>query len=113
MAEDKLIPMSLGICTMKPKFPQYAIPARRLESFSTWPSNIPVEVEQLVSAGLVYTGVGDSVRCYHCGQGLRYWEEGDDPMFEHAKWYPTCPHVIICKGKAYVSKAENGVVFPR
>ncbi|WAR08056.1 BIRC8-like protein [Mya arenaria] len=51
-------------------------------------------------------GVGDSVRCYHCGGGLRNWEPGDDPMKEHAKWYPSCQHVIITKGKTYIHSVE-------
>jgi len=54
------------------------------------------------------TGVGDSVRCYHCGGGLRNWEEGDSPMKEHAKWYPTCQHVMIVKGKQYIQRVEQG-----
>ncbi|XP_052810068.1 baculoviral IAP repeat-containing protein 7-A-like [Mya arenaria] len=109
---QKPTPMGLGISTMKPKFPQYALPSKRQESFTEasipWPQDAPVGVEKLVEAGLVYTGVGDSVRCYHCGGGLRNWEEGDDPMEEHAKWYPTCQHVLIAKGKTYIRKVEAG-----
>ncbi|WAR09248.1 BIR7B-like protein [Mya arenaria] len=107
---QKPTPMGLGISTMKPKFPQYALPSKRQESFTEasipWPQDAPVGVEKLVEAGLVYTGVGDSVRCYHCGGGLRNWEEGDDPMEEHAKWYPTCQHVLIAKGKTYIRKKK-------
>ncbi|XP_052809387.1 inhibitor of apoptosis protein-like [Mya arenaria] len=91
------IPISLGISTLKPKFQQYALPSKRYESFTEssvpWPLTSPVKVEDLVAAELVYTDVGDSVRCYHCGGGLRNWETGDDPMEQHAKWYPTCQHV--------------------
>lgn len=49
---------SLGICTEKPKFPQYAVIARRTESFQeqNWPVSCPVQVQDLVEAGLVYTG---------------------------------------------------------
>ena len=53
-------------------------------------------------------GVGDSVRCYHCGGGLRNWEEGDVPFEEHAKWYPTCPHVLLVKGQTYVDTLLRG-----
>ncbi|WAR09189.1 BIR1E-like protein, partial [Mya arenaria] len=102
----------LGISTMKPKYPQYALPSKRQESFTEasipWPQDAPVGVEKLVEAGLVYTGVGDNVRCYHCGGGLRSWKDGDDPMEEHAKWYPTCQHVLIVKGKTYIRKVEAG-----
>ncbi|XP_052807810.1 E3 ubiquitin-protein ligase XIAP-like [Mya arenaria] len=108
----KPTPASLGISTLKPKFQQYALPSKRHESFTEasvpWPEHSPVEVEDLVAAGLVYTGVGDSVRCYHCGGGLRNWETGDDPMEQHAKWYPTCQHVLITKGKNYIHSVEAG-----
>ncbi|WAR08508.1 BIRC3-like protein [Mya arenaria] len=108
----KPTPASLGISTMKPKFQQYALPSKRHESFTEasvpWPETSPVKVEDLVAAGLVNTGVGDSVRCYHCGGGLRNWETGDDPMEQHAKWYPTCQHVLITKGKTYIHCVEAG-----
>ncbi|WAR09250.1 BIR7B-like protein [Mya arenaria] len=52
--------------------------------------------------------VQDSVRCYHCGGGLRNWEPGDDPMVEHAKWYPACHHVLITKEKMFFRKVEDG-----
>ncbi|WAR30104.1 FBP1-like protein [Mya arenaria] len=29
-------------------------------------------------------------------------------MYEHARWFPTCPHIVICKGKDYVEKARLG-----
>lgn len=54
------------------------------------------------------SGVGDSVRCYFCGGGLRNWEHGDVPMEEHAKWYPKCPHILLVKGQAYVDKLSRG-----
>ncbi|XP_052811044.1 E3 ubiquitin-protein ligase XIAP-like isoform X2 [Mya arenaria] len=108
----KPTPASLGISTMKPKFQQYALPSKRLDSFIEasvpWPESSPVKVEDMVAAGLVYTGVGDSVRCYHCGGGLRNWEPGDVPMEQHAKWYPTCQHVLITKGKTYIHNVKAG-----
>ncbi|XP_052810774.1 baculoviral IAP repeat-containing protein 7-like [Mya arenaria] len=114
---QKPTPMGLGISTMKPKYPQYALPSKRQESFTEasipWPQDAPVGVEKLVEAGLMYTGEGDSVRCYHCGGGLRNWEEGDDPMEEHAKLYPTCQHVLITKSKRYIRKVEAGGVVER
>lgn len=49
---------SLGISTEKPKFSQYAILGKRLESFEKlpWPNNCPVSVQELAEAGLVNTG---------------------------------------------------------
>ncbi|XP_045195698.2 baculoviral IAP repeat-containing protein 3-like [Mercenaria mercenaria] len=101
-------PIALGINVEKPKFPQYALVPKRFESFKEWPEHIPVDKEALVEAGLVYTGVGDSVRCFFCGGGLRNWECGDVPMEEHAKWYPKCPHILLVKGQEYVDKLIRG-----
>lgn len=99
----------LGIMTEKPKFPQYATPSKRKESYENgWPSHSPVEPDQLADAGLVFTGVADVVRCYHCGGGLRNWEPGDDPWEEHAKWFPKCPHVILSKGRDYIDRVRKG-----
>ncbi|XP_060587497.1 baculoviral IAP repeat-containing protein 7-A-like [Ruditapes philippinarum] len=101
-------PSVLGINVEKPKFPQYAVISKRTESFESWPEYLPVKMEDMVEAGLVYTGVGDSVRCYFCGGGLRNWEKGDVPMEEHTKYYPKCPHILLVKGKAYVEKIARG-----
>jgi hypothetical protein len=53
-------------------------------------------------------GVGDGVRCYFCGGGLRDWEQGDVPMEEHGKHYPKCPHVMLVKGQAYIERIQRG-----
>lgn len=54
-------PQALGINVEKPKFPQYAVCTKRLESFETWPEYIPVSKNDLVEAGLVYTGTHNYV----------------------------------------------------
>ncbi|XP_045195520.2 baculoviral IAP repeat-containing protein 2-like isoform X1 [Mercenaria mercenaria] len=101
-------PIALGINVDKPKFPQYAVYSKRMESFELWPEYLPVQKKDMVEAGLVYTGVGDSVRCYFCGGGLRNWESGDVPMEEHGKWYPKCPHILLVKGQAYIERLIRG-----
>ncbi|XP_053396407.1 baculoviral IAP repeat-containing protein 7-like isoform X1 [Mercenaria mercenaria] len=101
-------PIALGINVEKPKFPQYAVYSKRLESFELWPEYLLVQKKDMVEAGLVFTGVGDSVRCYFCGGGLRNWERGDVPMEEHAKWYPKCPHILLVKGQAYIERLARG-----
>jgi hypothetical protein len=101
-------PRELGICVESPKFPQYALNSSRIESFKEWPEYLPVSIKDLTEAGLVYTGVSDSVRCYHCGGGLRNWEAGDIPIEEHAKWYPNCPHVILTQGNEYIIRVGKG-----
>lgn len=53
------------------------------------------------------TGVDDVVRCYRCGGGLRDWERGDDPWFEHAKWFSKCPYVLLTQGQSFIDKVIN------
>ncbi|KAK3578080.1 hypothetical protein CHS0354_006733 [Potamilus streckersoni] len=101
-------PDQLGIQIARPKFPQYAILSNRKESFGTWPKYIPVQPDKLAEAGFIYGGVGDSVKCYYCGGGLRYWEPGDEPWTEHAKWYPSCPHLALNKGPKFAQEIQAG-----
>lgn len=49
-------PLTLGINVEKPKFSQYAVISKRKESFESWPDYLPVQREDLVEAGFVYTG---------------------------------------------------------
>ena len=49
-------PIGLGINVEKPKFPHYAVFAKRMESFESWPEYLPVKKDDLVEAGLAYTG---------------------------------------------------------
>jgi len=75
-----------------PKFEKYSTLEKRLDSYKNWPEYY-YEIrytQRLAEAGLVYTGVGDSVRCYYCGGGLKNWKDGDDPREEHKRWYPDC-----------------------
>lgn len=52
--------------------------------------------------GVLTLGVGDSVKCYFCGGGLRTWQAVDDPWIEHARYYPACGHVYSVKGPEFV-----------
>ena len=49
----------LGIPISKPKYPQYAVIEKRLESFKNWPCP-GIKPELLVEAGFVYTGKKES-----------------------------------------------------
>ncbi|NXI89963.1 BIRC1 protein, partial [Psophia crepitans] len=60
----------------------------RLDSFKTWPAEAHVEATALAKAGFFYTGEGDRVQCFNCAGCLQNWEEGEDPMKKHAKWFP-------------------------
>ncbi|GAB1298498.1 Baculoviral IAP repeat-containing protein 1b [Apodemus speciosus] len=61
----------------------------RMDTFKDWPHG-SVSVEALVRAGLFYTGKKDIVQCFSCGGFMEKWEEGDDPIEDHSKFFPNC-----------------------
>jgi baculoviral IAP repeat-containing protein 7/8 len=75
----------------------------RLETFETWHPSLVQKPEKLAEAGFFYTGRGDGVICFHCGQGVGNWEVTDDPWIEHARWHGNiCGFVQIHKGIDFV-----------
>ena len=67
----------------------------RLRSFlDRWPADNPMTPEELASAGFYYTGISDRVQCAFCFGVLRNWEEGDEAMSEHARYFPNCPFIL-------------------
>ncbi|XP_075402636.1 baculoviral IAP repeat-containing protein 2 isoform X2 [Tenrec ecaudatus] len=81
--------------------------AARLRTFMYWPPTVPVQPEQLASAGFYYVGRNDDVKCFCCDGGLRCWESGDDPWVEHAKWFPRCEFLIRMKGQEFVDEIQG------
>ena len=55
----------------------------------------------------VFAGKGDQTVCFHCGGGLRGWEETDQPWVEHAAWFPKCMHVVLIKGQAFIEECRR------
>jgi hypothetical protein len=45
--------------------------------------------------------MGDCVRCFFCGGGMKNWEGEDNPWIEHARWFPDCEYVKLCKGNSF------------
>jgi len=98
----------LGILTVRPCNPQFAIEASRLESYRKWPSNLAQTPDQLSSAGFFYVGYADNVKCFFCDGGLCNWEAEDEPWTEHARWFPDCGFLKQVKGTTFIQK-ELGV----
>ncbi|XP_064616366.1 baculoviral IAP repeat-containing protein 3-like isoform X2 [Liolophura sinensis] len=96
------------------KYPDYADFQSRMATFrlgSRWPtdkSQTPVDVAM---AGLFFAGVDDCTRCFSCGGGLRNWLPGDDPIVEHARFFPECQYIIGLKGEAFVANVNRD--YPR
>ena len=54
----------------------------------------------------VLAGKGDQTVCFHCGGGVRDWEETDDPWVEHGALFPKCTHVVLTKGQIFIEECK-------
>jgi hypothetical protein len=80
----------------------------RCASYATWPyKNLP-SVDDLVRAGFFYTGTNTTVTCFHCNGSLQNWGPNDNPMIEHARWFPHCAHAKqLCGDELYRKIQES------
>lgn len=72
--------------------PAYTEIPKRQATYETWPNKPLPSVDDLVRAGLFYTGVETIVTCFYCNGSLQNWGANDNPMVEHARWYPHCAY---------------------
>lgn len=93
--------------TFYPEFPEYAIETARLRSFAEWPRHMKQKPPQLAEAGFFYTGVGDRVKCFSCGGGLKDWDEDDEPWEQHSLWMGRCRFLKLIKGESYIEAVVN------
>ena len=70
--------------------PDYIEIPRRTATFATWSKEDLPSVEALVQAGFFYSGSKTIVTCFYCNGSLQNWGAKDDPMIEHARWFPHC-----------------------
>ncbi|XP_078524513.1 baculoviral IAP repeat-containing protein 7-B-like isoform X2 [Lissotriton helveticus] len=78
----------------------------RLSSFRYWPLHAVVQPQKLAGAGFFYTGHRDHVRCFYCDGGLRNWEVDNNPLIDHAKWFPRCEFVQHVLGESYIAGVQ-------
>lgn len=93
--------------TYYPDHPEYAVISARLRSFADWPRNMKQKPAELSAAGFFYTGVGDRVKCFSCGGGLKDWDDGDQPWEQHALWLSKCNFLKLIKGDAYIQSVKE------
>ena len=91
----------------KPYHPGYATEQSRLESFREWPVNLAQKPNDLIKAGFYYYGIKDMVKCFYCNGGLRNWDPIDEPIVEHARWFPRCPYIRQLKGADYIEQIRD------
>jgi hypothetical protein len=102
------IAVSLGIQTKSgPARKNLVTQQARLKTYTGWPQSSGQTPEVMSEAGFFYIGTRDHVKCFYCDGGLRNWEEGDDPWFEHARWFANCPYVLLNKGTEYIKNATD------
>lgn len=92
-----------------PKYPRYATQIARLRSFDTWPQDLNQKPQEMADAGFFYTGDSDRVICYFCDGRLKDWGIEDHPWSEHARWFPSCPYVLLVKGETYLQSDSKDV----
>lgn len=87
-----------------PEYPNYAIEAKRFQSYEDWPKFMKQKPKELSDAGFFYTGKSDRVKCFSCGGGLKDWEAADEPWEQHAMWYSACEYLKLMKGEEYIAQ---------
>ncbi|XP_012229102.1 putative inhibitor of apoptosis isoform X2 [Linepithema humile] len=90
-----------------PKYPQYALHERRLQTFTDWPNEVKQTPEMLAEAGFYYVGPEDFVRCFYCGGGLNRWKQEDNVWKEHAQWFSYCGFVNLVQGSQFVKRCVD------
>ncbi|CAF1080286.1 unnamed protein product [Rotaria sp. Silwood1] len=87
--------------------PAYSEIPKRYASFVTWPNeNLPL-VDDFVRAGFFYTGATTIVTCFYCNGSLQNWSSNDNPMIEHARWFPFCPYAKQLCGEELYRKIQK------
>lgn len=66
----------------------------RLQTFSNWPDDVPVETSRIAKGGFFATGNELEVQCHWCGSKISEWDYGDKVMGKHRRLKPDCPFVI-------------------
>lgn len=71
------------------------IEANRLQTFSNWSGNVPVEPERIARGGFYATGNELEVQCPWCKSKISEWRFGDIAvMARHRLLDPLCPFVV-------------------
>ncbi|CAF2769311.1 unnamed protein product [Rotaria sp. Silwood2] len=80
---------------------------KRYASFSTWSSENSPSVDALVQAGFFYSGRTTIVTCFYCNGSLQNWGPNDNPIIEHARWFPSCSYAKQLCGEDLFRKIQE------
>ncbi|CAF4560159.1 unnamed protein product, partial [Rotaria magnacalcarata] len=87
--------------------PTYSAIPKRHASYATWPIEDLPPVDDLVRAGFFYTGTKTIVTCFYCNGSLQNWGPNDNPMIEHARWFPHCAYARQLCGEELYRKIQE------
>ncbi|CAF1575576.1 unnamed protein product [Rotaria magnacalcarata] len=87
--------------------PTYSEIPKRHASYATWPIEDLPPVDDLVRTGFFYTGTRDIVTCFYCNGSLQNWGPNDNPMIEHARWFPHCAYSRQLCGEELCRKIQE------
>ncbi|KAG8200119.1 hypothetical protein JTE90_018908 [Oedothorax gibbosus] len=71
----------------------YKYEYKRIETFSSWKVDCPVDAARLAKAGFYYSGNGDEVICFSCDGHIKNWNYGDIVQKRHLESFPNCNFV--------------------
>ncbi|CAF1373933.1 unnamed protein product [Didymodactylos carnosus] len=80
---------------------------KRFASFTAWPKDPLPSIDDLVKSGFYYTGTKTIVTCFYCNGSLQNWGEKDNPMIEHARWFPHCAYARQLCGDDLYTKIQK------
>ncbi|CAF2117534.1 unnamed protein product [Rotaria magnacalcarata] len=87
--------------------PTYSEIPKRHASYATWPIEDLPPVDDLVRTGFFYTGTKTIVTCFYCNGSLQNWGPNDNPMIEHARWFPHCAYSRQLCGEELCRKIQE------
>lgn len=91
----------------KPFHSGYSTEEARCESFKGWPTNTNQTPVELSKAGFYYYGIKDAVKCFYCNGCLKNWDPTDEPLVEHARWFPKCPYIRQMNGLKFIEEVRK------
>ena len=104
---NEILNKTINATTERPYHSGYVTEKQRMESFTNWPSNLNQKPIDLAKAGFYYFGIKDMVKCFFCNVGICNWDPIEEPIIEHARWFPRCPFIKLYKGNEFIEKVRE------